>query len=167
MADFTAPAPVEPGKIGDYLHDRSRIPAPPKRQVSEILSQYSGLILGVLLAVGACALVFELRDAWESKRDWVPPAALVPAVIAAIALGHLAQRGKINYIGVPLILLFFAIGGPVLDIWIHHEYPDRDEFALTFRIVAAVCLGLATVWLIVASLLVEANDPTKPPEPEM
>ncbi len=167
MADFSSPAPVEPNKIGDYLHQRERIPSPPKRSVGELIMQNSGYILGVLLALGAGVLVFELRDAWESHRDWVPPAALVPAVLGAIALGHLAQRGKINAIGIPLFLIFIAVFGPVINIWMHHEYPGRDGLMLMFTIISALCLGVATVWLIIATLFVEATDPTRPPEPEM
>jgi hypothetical protein len=163
MADFSAPVPVEPAKGGSYLHDRTRIPPGPAWGIGSIITANSGYILGVLLAVGACALVFELRDAWESKRDWVPPAALVPAVLGAVALGHLAQRGKINLIGPALFLLFFAVAAPILDIWLHHEYPDKDGLQLAGRIVGAVALGLGAAWLIIAAIYAEATDPTKPP----
>jgi hypothetical protein len=163
MANFSARAPVEPAKGGSYLHDRTRIPAGPGWNIGEIVTANSGYILGVLLAIGACALVFELRDAWESRRDWVPPAALVPAVLGAMALGHLAQRGKVDLIGPPLFLLFFAVAAPILDIWIHHEYPDEEGLQLAARIVGAVALGLAVVWLIIASIYAEAKDPAKAP----
>jgi hypothetical protein len=167
MADFSAAAPIEPRKSGDYLHDRSRIPGPPAASAGDWTMRFAGLALGILLAMGAAALIFELRDAWESHRDWVPPAALVPAALGAIALGHLAARGKINAIAVPMFLLFFAVFAPVMNIWIHHEYPGKDGLRLAFTILGTITFALAVAWLLVSLIWVEKRDPTRPPEPEM
>jgi hypothetical protein len=166
VADFQTAAPTEPKKTGDYLHDRSRIPARPKRGPGEYFGQYSGYLMGVLLAIAVTALVFQLRDAWESHRDWVPPAAMVPAILGALALGHLAQRGRVNAIAVPVGLLFVAVLGPMLDLWLDETFPEQDGLALTFTIISAVALGLATIWLLVAVLFVEATDPQEPPAAE-
>jgi hypothetical protein len=167
MADFQSAAPVEPNKIGDYLHERSRIPAAPERSAGHYWTVYGGFIVGVLFALAVSALVFELRDAWESHRDWVPPAAMVPAVLGAVALGHLASRARVNAIALPAFLLFIAASGPQLNLWMHHEFPEKDGISLAITIVSALCLGIATVWLLVALLWTEATDPTHAPEPEM
>jgi hypothetical protein len=167
MADFNAAAPVEQTKSGDYLHERERLPAAPDMGADVQSSRWMGLALGVLFALGAAALIFELRDAWESHRDWVPPAALVPGVLGAIALGYLAQRGRINHIAVPMFLLFLAIGGAVMNIWLHEEYPDKDGLRLGFTIMATIAFAAALASLVASLLWVEAKDPTRPPDPVM
>jgi hypothetical protein len=167
MADFTTPAPVEPVKGGDYLHDHSRIPAAPKRSVGQVLYQFSGLIAGVLFVLLGAALVFELRDAWESHRDWVPPAGITLAVVGGVSLGHLLVRGRVNAVALPVGLIFISVMCVALDLWIHEEYPDKDGLRLAFVITSAITGGIAAIWLFFAAIFVEATDPTHAPEPEM
>lgn len=167
MADLNAPAPVEPSKIGDYLHDRQRIPEAPKRSVGEWLSQFAGLITGVVFVLLGSLLVFELRDAWESHRDWVPPAGISLAVIGGVSLGYLAQRGRVNALAIPVGLIFISIMGVSLDLWLEEEFPDKEGLRLAFIIMSAIAGGVAAVWLFFAAIFVEASDPTHAAEPDV
>jgi hypothetical protein len=165
MADFQAKAPVEPNKGGEYLHHRERLPDAPRSSVGTLISQNSGWIAGVIFALCVSALIFQLRDGWESHRDWVPPAAMVPCILGALAIGFLGQRGRVNAIAIPVGLLSLAVMSAMLHLWLEEEFPKQEGLILAFTIIGSVSLGLGTLLVLVALLVVEGRDPVKPAGP--
>jgi hypothetical protein len=167
MADFTARAPSEPTKIGAYLHDRSNRPVSPRGGAGSLVKNYWGYVLGILLALGATALVIEARAAWESHRDWVPPAGIVPGILAGLALGHLLQRGRLNAAASPIVFAFLAVVFLLMDMWraTYVDGPDVSRDVLT--VLGAICLAVSFVWLVILLLVTELRSPTRPPGPEI
>lgn len=167
MANLKAAVPIEDVKSGAWLHDRTRIPAGPGRDWKQWALDNQGYLWGIAFAIILTAAVMQTRDAWETHRDWVPPALLVPAVLGGLALGHLGQRGKVNAVGVPAFLLGLAGFALALHWWIADEHPDKAAWLTTFTTIAYATLIAAVHWLIFAVVFVEAKDPTKAAEPEV
>ena len=166
MADFTARTPTEPTKLGAYLHDRTNRPASPRPGPLGLARRQWGLVLGLLLALGAAAFVIETRAAWDSHRDWVPPATIVAGVLAGLSLGYLAQRGKLAMVTGALVLLSVGIAFMVMNLYRGTlvEGPDGGRDALT--ILTTICIAISFAWLIITALVVELRMPTKVPPPE-
>ncbi len=167
MANLKAAVPIEEQKSGAYLHDRSRIPAGPKWDWKSWAANNQGYLWGIAFGLLLTAAVMETREAWESHRDWVPPALLVPAVLGGLALGHLGQRGKVNAVAVPSFLLGITAFSLLLHFWLKEEHPDNGGMLTALTITSYATLIAAVHWLIGAVVFVEASDPTKPPEPEV
>ncbi len=167
MADFSADAPVEPVKIGDYLHDRSRIPEGPKLSPLSWAGQNWGLVLGLVLSIGGAALAVQTRAAWESHRDWVVPAIMLGAALGGLMLGHLMQRRKGNITTPVMIFTSLAMTFTVLNIWRGYVTDGDDGARDALTILAAVMLAIAVVTAVLGAIITEAKDPTRPPTPEL
>lgn len=166
MADFTARTPVEPIKLGDYLHERANRPASPRPGLLGLARRHWGLVLGVVLALLGSALVVETRVAWDSHRDWVPSATIVGAVFAGLSLGYLTGRGKLGTVVGALCFLSLAIVFMVMNIYRSSltEGPDRGRDALT--ILTTICIAISFAWFILTALVIELRSPTRVPPPQ-
>ena len=167
MADFSTPAPAEPNKIGDYLHDQSRIPEGPDRAPLTWARQNWGLVLGVLLGLGGAALAVQTRAAWESHRDWVVPVIMLGSAIGGLMLGHLLQRGKSNITTPVMVFTALAMTFTLLNIWRGYVTEGGDGARDALTILSAITLAIAVATAILGAILVEAKDPTRPPAPEL
>ncbi len=168
MPDFSARTPSEPAKIGDYLHDRSRIPESPRPGAAALARRNLGLVLGILLSLGAVALVVQTRASWEDHRDWVTPFFITLAVPAGLALGHLLGRARFKSLGAFTVFFLFFAAFTVANYWRGQVTvgDDRGRDALT--ILATFAGSFAILSVLGALLWVELRDPTKaPPNPEM
>jgi hypothetical protein len=166
MADLRAAAPVETEKIGAYLHDRSRIPAPPATDWKARTGPFLWIGLGFVLAMGAEALAFQTRSTWYAHRDWVVPMTTPILALSGVMLGYLLWRGQLMRLAWPLSLIFLALAFTAFNIWAgrvspHHE--GRDVLA----VIIAVLLGVAVVWTILQGIVFEYRNPSRPPAPEV
>ena len=165
-ADFSAPAPVEREKQGDYLHDRERIPDEPKDRM-QLVRPYIGMGIGLLLAFLFTGLAFEARDSWNAHRDWVVPATVPFLALAGIAMGHLIWRGEWSAF-FPGFLLLLGVIGIEFSNWWRSTLTDGDDVARdVLSIAAGVVLGITVAYLIAAVIWVELKRPTRAPQPEM
>lgn len=166
MATLNTPAPVEPVKSGDYLHDRSRIPEVPKATVSTFLSRNMLLVAGVLLTLAFTALVFQTRAAWGSHRDWVPPAGIQAMALAGVALGYLVARKKFGDAALPLGFIVLAGFLTVFNLLRGYETDGDDALRDFMSVLTAIFMGLAVITALFAFIKAEVTDPTKAPQPE-
>lgn len=166
MADFSAKAPVEPAKV-DELHDQSLKPAKPAGWRDSFRMYLGWPLLGVILSIGGTALVFQLRDGWDSHRDWVPPAAIQAVVPGALALAYLAWRGRVGDLWLGATLLSITLGLAFADwlVGVSTDAYGAAEDALT--IAASVGLGLSIAALVWGFVRSEIKAPVRPPQPEM
>ena len=162
MADFAAPAPFDPDK-STYLHDRGERPKAPAAGAATYVKRFSELGLGLLLTVGFVALCFQTRAAWAGHRDWVVPAIVIPAAMAAVALAGLLMRKQIVAAGPGLIFLFLGLVLTGTNI----VADGSDTVNNVLSIITAVLLGIAAALFIVAFVVVEWTRPIKAPAPEM
>ena len=167
MADFSAAAPVEPVKQGDYLHDRSRIPAMPEITPRGEFDSYFGYGLGVLLALGALALMFQTRASWERHREWVVPATAPITAIAGLALGHMIARRKWKAAAPALGCLAVAMIFTAFNAWRGAVVDGHDAGRNTMSVFAGIFMALFMACAIVGAVVVEARDPVRPPAPEV
>ena len=167
MPDWTAAAPQEPNKIGDYLHGRERIPDAPDNARSALVENWAGLAAGTLLGLGLAAVGFEVRDSWKEHRDWVVPIIALAGIFAGLGIGHLLGRGKFAAAGPAILFAILAVAFAGFDIW-RGEVLDGESDAgrVTLGVFAAIFLGLSAASAIVAVLYVETKQPTQPPEAE-
>ncbi|MBI2764557.1 MAG: hypothetical protein HYX53_01460 [Chloroflexi bacterium] len=164
MADLSSAMPVEPQKA-DYLHERSRIPAAPHASVVGLVRQNLTLVLSVAFTVGFFALAVQTRAGWDSRRDWVIPAAAQGAAIGAIAVAYLVTRKRVLAILPVAVLLVLAAGLTALNIWRGYETTGGDGLRNAMTIVTAVVIALALGSAFVTMLVVEGTNPTRPPAP--
>lgn len=166
MADFTAKAPFEAEKAYE-LHDQTKFPEKPDNWEKDFRKWLGWPLLGLILTMGLAALVFEIRDAWHSHRDWVPPAATVNAIPGSLALAYLLWRQKWKEVmpGLVLVLITLALVFTNNLVGAMAENPDTAQDVLTIS--AAVTLGLAVVALVVGFLQAEIGNPQKAPAPEV
>jgi hypothetical protein len=165
MADFTSRTPVEQKKLGEYLHERGNRPESPRGSPLKLAGTYWGLVLGVILAIGAAALVVQTRVAWDSHRDWVPPATIVAGVLAGLSLGHLLGRGRLNDATPGMGLVFVAAVFTLMNIWRGYIVEGSDTGRDALTILTTVCIAAGFTWLILAAIVLEVRNPTRPPEP--
>jgi len=166
MADLTAKAPFEAQKVHE-LHDQSLKPAKPESWEPSYRKYLGWPLLAVLLTIGGCAVVFQFRDAWDSHRDWVPPAAIQGMAPGAVALAYLSWRGRFGEMWIGATLLFVALGLLLADWMVSvstDNYP-RAEDALT--IIGAIVFGGAVVALVIGMIVAEVRSPVKAPQPEL
>jgi hypothetical protein len=162
MADLAAPAPFEPEKSSS-LHDRAERPKGPTGSAATYVKRFSEAGLALLLTTGFVALCFQTRAAWEGHRDWVVPATIPVAAIAAIALAGLLMRRQIVAAGPGLLFLFFALGLTGANLGADSNDTAQDVLTIT----TAVLLGIAAACFIIAFVAVEWTRPIKAPAPEM
>lgn len=165
MANLTIPAPYEPDKT-EFLHDRSTRPDAPNESRIELGKRWSGLALGAAISVGLTALLFSVRDSWDNHREWL--VTIIPMlVIAGIALGHLAVRRQWVALAPGLVFLFLALMFGAGDIMADNDEAASDSARDVLSILGGIALGIATIALSVALVVVELRNPTKAPTPEL
>jgi hypothetical protein len=167
MADFGAGAPSEPAKLGEYLHERSRIPAQPAAWWRAMATQYWGAAFGLALGLGLAAAGFEVRDSWKEHRDWVVPVIALAGISAGLGIGHLVSRGKWQAAGPVILLALLFVAFVVFDVW-RGEVLDGESDAgrKALGVFAAVFLGLAAAAAVISTLVVELRSPSRPPANE-
>ena len=163
MADFSAPAPRESLKLGEYLHERGRIPAAPDWTTGGLVQRYLPLALGVLFAMGAMALAFQTRASWSSHREWVVPATTPLLALGGVALGYMVARGKVTSIVWPAGFLFLAVVLTIFNRWRGSISSGEDTARNVMTVLTAILLGVAVVSLILTMIVTEVRDPAKPP----
>lgn len=165
MADFRAKAPFEATKV-HALHDQSAKPAAPAAWRESFRAYLGWPVLGAVLSMGGAALVFELRDAWDSHRDWVPPAGVVGVVPGALALAYLFWRGRMDDLWPGATLLLITLGLTFADwlVGISTDGYGAAEDALTIS--ATVGLGLSVAALVWGFVHSEWKAPVRAPQPE-
>jgi hypothetical protein len=167
-ADFSSARPTEPNKIGEYLHDQSRIPRGPRADVVSLAKRYWGMTFGILLGLGLTAAGFEIRDSWKEHRDWVIPVIAMGMLIAGVLMGHLVQRGRWAAVTPAIVFAFVAVLFTVFDV-IRAQMidPGPDAGRKALGVLATIFFVATAVWAIIATLVVELRNPTRPPEPEL
>jgi hypothetical protein len=168
MADFSSSVPAEPAKIGEYLHDRDRIPERPPITAMGLLKQWWGVVFGLALGVGLMCAGFEIRDSWKEHRDWVIPLIALGGIIAGLAIGYLLYRGKWAYLAAPLLFAVLAVAFCVFDVW-RGEVVDGDSDAgrKTLGVFFTIFFVASAVSGAIAVFTLEAKDPTRAPQAEV
>ncbi|MGK2965743.1 MAG: hypothetical protein ACSLFM_09050 [Tepidiformaceae bacterium] len=166
MADFTAKAPFEAVKA-DALHDQTLKPERPDAWKMDFRMYLGWPLLGLLFSFGFAALVIELRDAWGSHRDWVPPAGMVNSIPGALALAYLGWRKKWKEVMPGAILVLITVALVAVNNLVGEMANNPDTAQDVITISGAVTLGLAVVALVIGFIKAEFGDPTKAPAPEM
>jgi hypothetical protein len=165
MANMSIPAPYEPEK-SDWIHDRATRPGGPKPSRMEMARRWAVIAIGVVLGVGATALLFSIRDSWDNHREWL--VMVIPfLVIAAIAVAHLVARRQVKALIPGGIFLAFALVFAGADLIADYDDAATDTARDVLSILAGICLGIATVLLCIALVWVEIRKPTKAPAPEL
>lgn len=167
MATLTAKAPVEPEKSGAYLHDRSRIPEAPPASRGQLLLRHASIIAGVAISLALTALMVQTRATWETHRDWVTAAALVPMVLAGVTLAYLYTRNKSE--SAALGTLCFVVAGVIITFNILRGYDTegQDNLRDAMSIITAVFLALGVLFSVLGYFTTEIKDPTRAPDPQM
>lgn len=161
--DWTAAAPANATKA-DELHDQSAMPAQPDGWRDAYL-RFLGLpVLAILLMCGWAAVVFELREAWDSHRDWVPPGAIAGGAAGTVALAYLIWRKQFGYL-LPAASLISL--GLVFLIWniVVDEGSDAPGWSDALTIMSTVSFAVGLFSAVIGLILAEMNDPTKAPAP--
>lgn len=165
MANFSIPAPVETEK-STFLHDRTQRPAAPAASRLELAQRWGILAAGVVLSVGASALMFSVRDSWDNHREWL--VTVIPfLVIAAIGLAYLVARREIVALAPGLVFLSLALLFGGADILADNDGGASDTTRDVLSILGGISLGIAVLALVIAFFWVEIRKPTKAPTPEL
>ena len=161
---MSIPAPYEPEKA-DWIHDRDGRPGAPKPSRLEFARRWAVPAAGVVLGVGATALLFSIRVSWDIHREWL--VSFIPfLVIVAIALAHLLARKQVTALAPGLVFLVLTLIFAGADLWADND-GGSDTARDVLSILAGSCLAVATVLLMAALLWVEIRRPTKAPVPEL
>lgn len=162
-ANMQAAAPFEPEKAG-WLHDQERLPDPPANQQPWRL--YVGFILGaVVIGVLLTALGLEIRDGWESHRDWVVPVIAQFACIAGAAVIHLIYRGSLGMLGLGLLFLIFTLILLGMNLSLEGN-ASRETAEDWLSATAGIMFGVTLAIWIIGSIWAEYRYPTEGPERE-
>ncbi len=164
MAELSIPAPYEPEKTA--IHDRGTRPSRPSVSRMDLVKQYWGLALGLVLACLITAMAFQARAGWDNHREWVVAMTGPFQALGGIAFGHLIYRMAWKALAPGFVFFFLAclfIGGDVLADGANASMAARD----TLSILGGIALGIAVACFLVAVLWVEIRRPTKAPAPEM
>lgn len=162
--DMTARVPFETEKASE-LHDQEQMPAQPDDWKRDFRMYLGWPLLGVILAAGGAALVFEIRQAWDSHRDWVPPAAITGTSPAALAMAYLLWRRRLVELSPGLAFLVATLAFTFIGVAL--EQGDGSTAAKnTMTILAAVSLALTCVSFLAAFIWTEWKSPSRAPDPE-
>lgn len=163
MANMLASVPVEETKLGDYLHDRTRIPEAPSTSRGDRIRRYLPLALQLVFALGAVALGFQVRASWESHRDWVIPVTVPFWALAGVAMAYLASRGKFNRMAAAAF--FLMLSGIVMfaNYWRGTVTEGQDNGRDALSILAAFLLAITILLFVVALARVLLSDKPAPP----
>lgn len=166
MTNWASPTPSEPNKA-HYLHERERIPSPPKLTIAEYAKRYALLLAGIFVAMLIVALAFQTRDSWGAHRDWVIPVTAPLLAIAGVALGYLAVRGAWLEATPGILLLLLAVLLGAGNLWRGSVVDGDDTLRDVLAISGGVLIALGVLALIAAMAWVEVRRPTRPPEAQM
>ncbi len=161
MANMQAAAPVEEAKLGDYLHDRARIPEAPRVRPPDLVRRYLPFAFGLLFAAGAMALAFTTRATWTTQRDWVVPVTTPFWAIAGVALGYLVARGKFQALASAGSFLVLALVLTFINVYRGYLTEGQDDGRDALSILTAFVLAIVVLLLIVAvvRVVVERSEP--------
>jgi peptidoglycan/LPS O-acetylase OafA/YrhL len=160
MANFSAPAPIEPEK-STYLHERTNRPVPPTRTNLALLRSYLGMVLGLLFAIGFVALSFQIRAGWDNHREWVVAITVPGTVLAGVALGHLAARRQLMALVPGIGLLALTLLLVFLNFLRGRDTTGDDGLRDALSITSGVLLVFTVGALVGALAWVEWKRPTK------
>lgn len=165
--DWTLPAPADPEKQGDYLHDRERIPAPPPPRTPELVRRWGIVSLGIVIAIGLTVMAFTTYSAWDDTRDVLLVLNVSIAGPAGAALGYLLYRQRWDFAGIGLGLAALTLLFIGMNAMRAYTTDGEDLFRDLMSIFGAVSLGVLFIFVMAATAWVELKDPTRAPEPEM
>jgi peptidoglycan/LPS O-acetylase OafA/YrhL len=166
MADFAAKAPFEATKE-TFLHDRSLLPAAPKKSTGEMLRWSMIIVLGVLFTVAFVALEFQTRASWDGHRDFVVPVTVPLSAVAGVALAALIVRREWAALGLSLALLLVIAALTSVNAVAGIDVEGRDIFRDLLTWTAFVFMVGTLAALVGTLILVELTRPIKAPPPEM
>jgi len=166
MTNWASPSPSEPNKA-HYLHDRERIPRPPKPTVAEYAKQYALPLIGIFLTVPIVGLAFQTRDSWGAQRDWVIPVTAPLLAIAGVALAYLVVRRAWLEAAPGVALLLIAVLLGAANLWRGAVVDGPDTLRDVLASSGGVFISLGVLALIGAMAWVEIRRPTRPPEAQM
>lgn len=155
MTNFAAKAPTHPERT-DELHAPSSLPDAPAVSRLQLARRFAIVILGVILAVAFSAIGIQLREGWESHRDWVVPAAVSGALISGPALAYLLLTGRAKIAAIGSLLMFVALAFMLMHLLYNMDGDDvsgalNDFFSITgavFYVGGLIALQLGLVWAI-------------------
>lgn len=155
MTNFAAKAPTHPERT-DELHARSSLPEAPAVSRLQLASRFSILIVGVIFAVAFSAIGIQLREGWDSHRDWVVPAAVSGALISGPALAYLIFTGRNRVAAIGSLLMFFALAFMLMHILYNLDDAEvssswNNFFSISgaiFYVGGLLALQLGLVWAI-------------------
>ena len=165
MADFSAPAPVEPEK-SEVIHDRATRPdAPSDRQdLGRLLLL---IAVSVLFTAALVAIAFQARASWTEVRDWVVPVTIPLYALGGISLAYLVLRRAWLAASTGLTLLFITVALTGFNLWRAALTTGPDGLRDSFSITIGILLGFTIAALAAAMVWVEARRPSRPPAPEL
>jgi hypothetical protein len=166
MTNWTEAAPTNPEKHTS-LHDRANRPAPPAGGATALAKRLFPSALGFALAFLLVALAFQTRDSWTVGRDWVVPAAVVPAALGGVALGHLLARRQVGAAAGAILFLFIALALTGANIWRGQVVDGSDGWRNAMAISITVSMGLMMASALAGLVWVESKRPTRAPAPEV
>jgi peptidoglycan/LPS O-acetylase OafA/YrhL len=166
MADLERSVPVEEVKA-DSLHDISNRPKRPTLSIQEHGMDWLIFAVGLIFAGAYVAAAFELRESWESHRDWVVPVFVPPLVAGGVAAAYLIirQQWEAAIGGLFLVIAAAVLIGANLALDAEDD-PSATAQDLTSAF-GAVALGLSVAAFVFGMLWVEFRHPTRAPTPEM
>lgn len=155
MTNFAAKAPTHPDRP-DELHAQESLPAAPKVSRIQMATRFSILGLGVIFAVAFSAIGIQLREGWESHRDWVVPAAVSGAIISGPALAYLLLTGRMMAAAIGGALMFIALAFMLMHILYNIDGDDvsgalNSFFSIggaVFYVGGLIAMQLALVYAI-------------------
>src|SRR5690606_29240325 len=121
-----------------------------------LAGRFSILILGVVFAVAFSAIGIQLREGWESHRDWVVPAAVSGALVSGPALAYLLLTGRTKAAAIGAVLMFFALAFMLVHLLYNMDGNDvsgalNDFFSISgavFYVGGLIAMQLALVYAI-------------------
>ena len=163
-ANFSAAVPVETEKAG-YIHERAERPVEPQTQRD--WGRFLLLIvLGIAFTAAFVALAFQTRAGWDDPREWVVATTVPFYAIAGVGLAYLfVRRAWVEAtpaLGMLATVLTFTIGNLARAA----ETSGPDDFRDGLSIATGIFLGLTVLAVLVAVVLVEWRNPTRPPAPK-
>lgn len=164
--DFSVPAPVEPEKQGDYLHDRSRLPEAPARPQWRRAEDIFGLV-SLIATIALTVVALQTWDAWDNTRDLGFVISVGIVALGGVGLGYLLWRQRWDWAGPSLIIGFLIALVIGANLWRASYVDGSDTLRDVLSIVTGILGGLLIGIVVFGYFWVEITDPTRAPEPEM